>query len=323
MQHLEPHILSITKSEAIIGTEKIQALWNNYGSIYRVFLSGSSPSSVVVKHIQFHNQREHPQGWNTKVSHQRKVESYGIENHWYTEYAQQCKEDCKVPRCLGFMELSANEKMLVLEDLNAQGYNLRAEKLSIAETKIVVKWLANFHAQFMHRSPHGLWSKGTYWHLSTRKDEYQVMADGWLKQNAKKIDERLDACQHQTLVHGDAKIANFCFSKDMQKVAAVDFQYVGGGCGMKDLVYFLGSCLSAESCEKAESDLLEQYFFELRAALKTHHPKLDAKAIEKEYRALYALAWTDFTRFLLGWNPNHTKLNAYSQILLDRVQRNF
>jgi Ser/Thr protein kinase RdoA (MazF antagonist) len=59
------------------------------------------------------------------------------------------------------------------------------------------------------------------------------------------IDQVLNNCSYQTIVHGDAKLANFCFSKE-GAVSAVDFQYVGGGCGMKDVAYFLGSCLTGK-----------------------------------------------------------------------------
>ena len=59
-------------------------------------------------------------------------------------------------------------------------------------------------------------------------------------------------------------MANFCFSESRDKVAAVDFQYVGGGCGMKDLTYFVGSCLDESACEQREGDILNRYFQSLR-----------------------------------------------------------
>ena len=49
-------------------------------------------------------------------------------------------------------------------------------------------------------------------------------------------------------MHGDAKLANFLFTSDHSQVAGVDFQYVGGGCGMKDVAYLL-SCLDEDACD--------------------------------------------------------------------------
>ena len=106
-------------------------------------------------------------------------------------------------------------------------------------------------------SPKKLWQKGSYWHLSTRPDELKAMQHSKLKDAAKSIDEQLNNCKYKTLIHGDAKVANFCFADDMSSVAAVDFQYVGGGCGMKDVAYFLGSCLSSSECENYEKELLD------------------------------------------------------------------
>ena len=46
---------------------------------------------------------------------------------------------------------------------------------------------------------------------------------------------------------------------------------------------------------------------------------IDAKKIEEAYRKLYAIAWADFSRFLLGWMPTHKKLNGYSDLLVKRA----
>jgi aminoglycoside phosphotransferase (APT) family kinase protein len=136
------------------------------------------------------------------------------------------------------------------------------------------------------------------------------------------IDARLNQANYQTLVHGDAKLANFCFSADGDRVAAVDFQYVGGGCGMKDVAYFVGSCLDERACEARESELLDYYFSALREALGRSEKRCDVEALIAEWRGLYPVAWTDFHRFIKGWSPGHWKINSYSERLAREVVAN-
>ena len=120
-------------------------------------------------------------------------------------------------------------------------------------------------------------------------------------------------------MHGDAKLANFCFSEDGSKVAAVDFQYVGGGCGMKDVAYFISSCLDEDDSERMEQALLDRYFERLQAALASVGSDVDFEALHKDWRALYPVAWTDFYRFLQGWSPGHWKIHRYSERLAREV----
>ena len=133
------------------------------------------------------------------------------------------------------------------------------------------------------------------------------------------VDARLRSSPYQTLVHGDAKLANFCFSADGATVAAVDFQYVGRGCGMKDGAYLIGSCLDEAACAETESALLDHYFAHLRKALNQHAQTVDHAGLEAEWRALYPYAWTDFQRFLKGWSPGHWKVHGYSERLARTV----
>ncbi|MEP0265483.1 oxidoreductase family protein [Dokdonia sp.] len=311
------YLLKITSSTECREVEVIQSLWSGYGSISRYQLDNASFPTVVVKQISLNTSGEHPRGWNTEFSHNRKVQSYKVETHWYEQWGQLCTDDCKIPKLIGsFTE--GTHQWIVLEDLNLH-FPLRKEQLHLTEVKACLTWLASFHMTFLNHKPVGLWEVGTYWHLQTRPDEFNTMEHQELKSKAHIIDTSLNECTYQTIVHGDAKLANFCFSEDGREVAAVDFQYVGGGCGIKDVAYFLGSCLSSSECEVYEKELLDFYFSALKHAFDTSTSSIDFKALESEWRKLYPIACTDFTRFLLGWMPSHQKINTYSLNIMNSV----
>jgi len=299
-------------ADEIFHIEDIQSLWSGYGKIMRYGLQGGDRGSVVIKHVKLPNASNHPRGWNTDLSHQRKIRSYQVESAWYRDWASLGDHSWRIPHCLT-LEASDDEFLMVLEDLDASGYPLRRETATMSEMHACLCWLANFHATFLGQPPTGLWPVGTYWHLDTRPDELEALNDPTLKAMAAKIDEVLRSARHQTFVHGDAKLANFCFADEGGQVAAVDFQYVGGGCGMKDVAYFIGSCLYEDECEAYESELLEFYFDALGAALRLRNGAADPDRVEQEWRSLYDLAWTDFHRFIKGWSPGHWKIHGYSE----------
>lgn len=316
-------ILTATAAEHAQREQILQSLWSGYGEIVRYSLSGGDAcaDSVVVKWVSPPTKAHHPRGWNTDRSHQRKLRSYDVEMHWYQHFAQQCGDYCRVPVVYGVYQFPVDthvHTVMVLEDLDAAGYHLRKDELDLPGVKQCLRWLANFHATFMGRKPEGLWPVGSYWHLDTRPDEFEAMPPGKLKDAAEVLDRRLSQSRFQTLVHGDAKVANFCFSEE-STVAAVDFQYVGGGCGMKDVAYFLGSCMGEEDNERYDKECLDFYFTMLQQALIREQSTLDFAALEQEWRALYAVAWTDFYRFLQGWMPGHPKINAYTLKLAETV----
>ena len=321
-------ILSFTDSERFEQEAVIQMLWSGYGEILRlrcIYPENHESKTFIAKYVSLPDVTNHPRGWDTDISHQRKVRSYQVESHWYQHFAKYCDEQCKVPTCVGALE-DGQEFVMVLEDLDAAGFSKRLTRAGEKDIAVCVQWLANFHAQFLKDqfavkgvNPadasflHGLWPVGTYWHLQTRPDEFDALPNGDLKRFASTIDKALSSCRWQTIVHGDAKLANFCFSDDGKRVAAVDFQYVGGSCGMKDLACFISSCLTEEECENNESEILNLYFDSLRLALIRLNKNIPFDALETEWRTMYKYAWADFYRFLQGWSPGHWKMHAYSE----------
>ncbi len=312
-EHFKSIILESTRASSLIEKEVIQSLWSGYGKIMRVGLEDATVESVVIKHVQLPKAANHPRGWNTDIGHQRKVKSYQVETTWYQTYSKDSV--ARLPQCLA-VETLDNEVLMVLEDLDEAGYPLRKGSVRWEEIAACLAWLAKFHASYLGKKPAGLWEVGTYWHLKTRPQELEVLADQSLKKAAAAIDKKLNSCTYKTFVHGDAKLANFCFAKNGQ-VAGVDFQYVGGGCGMKDVAYFIGSCLSERDCERLEEQILDTYF----ECLQNELPKRN-EALEKEWRSLYRVAWADFHRFLKGWSPSHWKINSYSERVTAEVIKN-
>lgn len=293
----------------------IQSLWGGYGELVRLTFPCRS---IIVKHVQLPKPSEHPRGWNTDRSHQRKLHSYQVEVSWYQHFSKQADERCRIPQGLKCFQ-NENEWLIVMEDLAQAGYPNVIKEASKAHLKACLVWLANFHARYIGVTDDTLWPTGTYWHLDTRPDELAALQDDRLKQHAEMIDCTLHQARFQTLVHGDAKLANFCFDDEGSAVAAVDFQYVGHGCAMKDVALFMSSAVEPDQCAEMEPWVLNIYFDALDSALKHYQPELDASVVEQEWRPLFAVAWADFQRFVKGWSPSHWKINPYTESLTKRA----
>lgn len=319
-------VVNALRAESLIDIELIQPLWSGYGELFRAHLSGTEKPSVIVKHIKLPQPAKHPRGWSDDFSHRRKLRSYEVEVSWYQHYANVMYQTgsaadsaCPMPKCL-YVEQSEDDILLVLEDLAQLGYDRVITEATISDIQLCLKWLAYFHAQHMQASAEQLWDCGTYWHLDTRPQEWEAMAEGPLKQSARALDQALTQCPFQTFVHGDAKLANFVFNAGSTKVAAVDFQYVGRGCGMKDVVMLLSSTVPVDQCKTLCPALLDDYFRYLKRAIAdrnaaTRSDPISYSELEAAWRPLYCIAWADFERFLVGWSPGHWKIHDYSSAL--------
>ena len=317
VSEIEARICEIAGASECELQEEIQSLWSGYGVIRRAKIDDQT---VIIKHIDISSVRENRRGWGSDFAHQRKVKSYQVEEGFYKKYAGLCDSLCRLPRLIGSDFDDNRAWLLVLEDLDNAGFPNRKSNLNDLELVAGLNWLANFHAKFMGIQPEGLWDVGTYWHLATRPDEFAAMPDGKLKTAAPLIDRALNLASYKTLVHGDAKVANFCFSQnDLGAVAAVDFQYVGGGCGMKDVAYFISSCLYEDEARQREEELLSIYFDQLEKSLLKLKKMIDFRSLKTEWLELYSVAWADFYRFLAGWSPGHWKMNQYSEQLTNDV----
>jgi len=328
---LNARVRQATGADVALPGERIQELWSGYGELRRYTLRGAVATNVVVKRVRAGDDpdgaasaegghpRGHPRGWGSARSHQRKLGSYRVEAAFYREFAPRCGEAARVAKCW-LADTETQPWCLVLEDLDAAGYSERHTRLRGPQLQPCLEWLAEFHAIFLGAAPEDLWPTGTYWHLDTRPDELAAMApDDPLRRAAPALDARLRACASPTLVHGDAKVANFCFDQHGTSVAAVDFQYVGGGCGIQDVAYFLGSCLDEDECQRSADRHVADYAAALEAALVRHQPAVDPAAVAAEWVALYPVAWADFCRFLAGWAPDHKKLHRYSAAMVQRA----
>ncbi|KAF6720659.1 hypothetical protein FQA47_006094 [Oryzias melastigma] len=184
-------VLRACGASSLCAGATIQSLWSGYGEIVRVHLQGSRRPSVILKHVKFPVEAEHPGGWNTDRSHRRKVRSYQVETNWYQNFSTD--DSCRIPACLAACS-HGDEMLIVLEDLDVAGFDGRRTSVKDQEIRACLGWLAHFHALFLGVEPEGLWPVGTYWHLETRPDELEAMDDAELKAAAADIDRTLNEC---------------------------------------------------------------------------------------------------------------------------------
>lgn len=321
-------ILQLTGDSELQNVTTIQSLWSGYGECIR-FYSPRYARWLVAKVVNPPplSQTHHPRGWHGSESHRRKCRSYEIEGYFYQSLQPLLPQHVTSPTCYGFAQHSSEHFVLILNDLTQCGFNVEVQTANLAQCRAVMLWLAAFHAHYITpkstpKNPN-VWPRGTYWHLATRQREWQVMEESKLKQHATTLDLLIENCPYQTLVHGDAKLANFIYSHDGKAVAGFDFQYLGYGIGVQDVAYFIGSALSNRDIERHTEQLLEVYFTALAAALSEKHMSAsDITLLCQVWRDYYCVACADFCRFLSGWSPQHKKLDralyAQSELALVR-----
>ncbi|MGL1311154.1 phosphotransferase, partial [Vibrio parahaemolyticus] len=78
---------------AFLSIEVIQSLLGGYGELVRLIFS---KRSVIVKHVKVPKPSEHPRGWNTVRSHQRKLHSYLVDVSWFAHFSGVLDSYCRV-----------------------------------------------------------------------------------------------------------------------------------------------------------------------------------------------------------------------------------
>lgn len=184
----ESHINALLPEEfKITSFDTIASLWSDYGRIYRLKLP-NEPRTLILKSI-------HPPSIslaNSSESHIRKLLSYEVERWFYHHLSSLLPSSVKVAR--SYIGRNSDDGNLILEDLEVEFPYPAYGGLGLNPTGCVLTWLAIFHATFfrIHRrepmnfipSPNefrdtvgsgnkasGVWKRGTYWYLATRRDE--------------------------------------------------------------------------------------------------------------------------------------------------------
>jgi hypothetical protein len=147
-----------------------------------------------------------------------------------------------------------------------------------------------------------------------------------LKAAAPELDARLRSTPFRTLTHGDFKTENLLFGSTANRgssaggkgglcCAAYDFQYIGGGSGMKDVVYLLVSGTQPRLLAQQEQALLQHYHEQLMAGLQAAADGGGAEGVvdrdaaaraaqQYSFEAMlgdYKLSVCDYVRFMAGW----------------------
>lgn len=297
-----------------------------------------------------------PAARSDDIGHARKVDSYVAESEFYRTVAPAllALPPADVP-LVGRPYLVLEEEgalttgrkgapppppitTLVLQDLRPSHPVFPRGGLSKPQLAAALRWLAAFHSAFWGfqdpSMPHPPITpppllarrEGTYWHLATRPDELAAIRGdrewGALADAAPGIAADLAAGAagpHGTLVHGDAKAANFCFTGDGSHAAAFDFQYVGSGLGARDVAYLLCSAGGAREIGTGvggEAKWLDLYYEALAPRLAARGvpvgsgssgepggggPPSTPPYTRSLLQSHYDLSAADFFRFMAGW----------------------
>lgn len=325
--------IEILRNARLESEEQIASLWSGYGEIIRqiYILPDESRLFLIKKQVS----QLIPISKQPDESQSRKAISYVVERYFYDRLSRQSIDNgAHLPRVY-----ATTKDAIYMTDLG-QEYPVEHVNMDHERSAVVIRWLAHYHVQFWnyglpaesliplgsrsHPDPEGgqgVWEEGGYWPLHTRQAEYELLDSFW-KRIAVEVDAEIRAipAQFTTLMHGDLKSANIVFSEDLKRCAVFDFQYVGIGPGIRDLVYFMIS--SVHGLDRHVSDLLRLYHQSIIVGLKGIG--LVDVAAEYTFETMikqYELCLVDYYRFMLGWVylPSRSNIDHGTLIITGHV----
>lgn len=306
---------------------KLCTLWAGYGAIKCLTVRTASDTiKLICKEVNPPKE--------TGVAHERKVTSYLVEIELYKMGALMKAAGVAIADIYHLESAPTGRATLLMSDLRVL-YPIAGDSgLDWPKTLAAVDWLAKFHAFHFERAEslidNNLWPEGCYWRLDTRQKEYDDIGREWqrVKNAAVVVADLLKIGTHsstngycypyKTLVHGDYKSPNLQFARITNAnrddtmhqeyvCAAVDFQYCGGGYGVRDVLQLIvSSCYmpypyNHQRAVALETAILEHYYARLLCYLEHYGRVTDVKYTYNILTKHYELCMVDYVRFMAGW----------------------
>ena len=220
---------------------------------------------------------------------------------------------------------------LLLNDFSEDAGWHQVVQTDLVQTRATLQALARMHAFFWlgdktEALASSLWPIATYWdqakqpadqanRLSTLFARFVAdFGDPGVAEAAKRKDygallalhaERLEKEVHQgekqTIIHGDAKSANFFYKtgssgEEGLEVGVIDFQWTGRGLCATDVAYAMWACPQSEVLDQ-EQQLLEFYHGQLAQELAKEGSKVPSLLT---FKAQYQAAFLDLCRVVIA-----------------------
>jgi hypothetical protein len=239
------------------------------GTTYRLHLryrGPKGPGSLVVK-----------MAGEDEASRALVAPGYAAEVGFYTELAPRLA--IRVPRCwYGVISPDHTRFTLLLDDASPSLPGIQAEGCTVEQAASCLRNLIGLHAP--------TWNDPGLWELAflmrsdagTASMMAQVMStatDAFLERYAEDLNGEDRQTLHDVLalierwqlkrsgpfaaLHGDYRLDNLLFEPGTGDVTAVDWQTAAIGPPLRDVAYFLGTCLHVESRRAHEIDLVKHY----------------------------------------------------------------
>ncbi|KAK5093337.1 hypothetical protein LTR70_004708 [Exophiala xenobiotica] len=374
--------LLASKGLRLISCNSVQTLWAGYGHICQIKACSNNTGvsqSLMFKYVSPPSSKSNKNVRSLDEGHIRKIFSYQVEQYFYTYLAPQMPNKIAVASCLASVNTTAkgaNTIGMVMNDLRDSFPVAGEKRAELNETQVhaALKWLAGFHGFWWSRADEvrraarvrpplehfkqhkstelgpqaGIWLKGGYTYLATRRKEYDglkmdedsewssafcepggsgetsvaELAAGFLCSSAVR--------EYQTLIHGDVKSENLFTTIKGDAVAFFDFQYVGLGLGVCDLAKLFTCSVPLRMLVDDDEAIPTASTLEMQQGeetlLRKYHDQLQRTSGKRYGWSLFLTHWetalVDWLRFQASWGfwGNTEWLEARVRSILDDAQ---